>query len=80
MLGSEWRRVGQVDDLAVDFRAIAPHQFGEFERKGIFDVRGVGRVGARASDTPIVEENLSRRAKEIAGSYALHNRLTGVNN
>lgn len=37
MLGSKWHRVGQVNDLAVDFLAIAPYQFGKFERKGIFD-------------------------------------------
>jgi len=67
VLGSKWRRVGQVNDLPVDFLAIAPYQFGKFQRKGIVDRRGVGGFRSSAFDAPIVEENLSRRrlVKEI---------------
>src|SRR6185312_14056612 len=74
VLGPKWHRVGQVNDLAVDFLAIAPYQFGKFERKGILDRCTISGFRSPAFDTPIVEENFSGRAKEVTGTYALHNR------
>ena len=73
-LGAEGLGISQLDDLAIDLRAVAPDELGKFEREGVFDAGGVNALRARAFNAPIVKENFARGAEEIARANPFDDR------
>src|SRR6202012_4145088 len=73
-LRAEGQRIGEIDDLPVDARAVAPYKLCEIEWVGIFNGRVICALCSRTFNSPVVEENLTRGAKEIPGTDAFDDR------